>query len=434
MSKKVNKYNTKELRLKECSRLINKYKILQGYSKHKELNNFNCAIRNYGENINELALELGYTIDQLYPTRKPEGYYNNFDIIKNKINCFIEKYNRFPTQNEINKDICIDNRHLAKFGGIYELKRLLNYNDENDLVDDNGFYNKSMQEYYVSQFLIHNGITFKREGKIDKDYNYLYDFLIENVNSELFYVEVWGYNDGKSKRADKYREKMNKKIEVYNKNNLNLISINPDVFNNKKYKDITKSLYDIFKHIINMEFKNVDINILIPSSKLKDEDLKNELMKYSKDGITIPSQQYLDSIHRSDLYVEINKRFSSIFNFANIYGLKTEHYNYNYWCEEKIFEVFDGMINTFGRILNKSECQSEKYKNLDLIKGFLGGVRRNGGIIENRIKYYEKLIHNNIEIPQSEIEVINKILQGKAPYNKIEGKYNKRILSVLEAI
>ena len=427
-------YNVKENRLKECKRLIEKYKILQGYSKIKELNNFDSAIRKYGDNLNTLAIELGYDLEELYPTRKPEGYYDNFEIIKNKICNFIKENNRFPSQAEINKNLHIDNRHLAKFGGIYEIKRKLNYDDKNDLKDDTGFYNKSLEEYYVAQFLYHNNISCKREGKIIELYNYLYDFMIEDIYNNKYYIEVWGYNSGTSERAIKYKEKMKKKIKIYKDNNLNLISLNPELFENKKYEDINLSLYNIFKDLLNLKFKKLDNKIFIPNRNYTDEELKNEIMKYSKDGITIPTKDYLESIQKLTLFKEINKRFGTVYNFSKKYNLKTEHYYKNYWCEETIFNTFDNMILNFGKILNKTECQNEKYKNIDFLKGFVGGIRRNGGFVENRIKYYEHLIKYNRHIPNEEILVLKNMLSHKAPYNRIHNKYDNRIKNILEAI
>jgi hypothetical protein len=289
-----------------------------------------------------------------------------------------------------------------------------------------------MQEYYVAQFLIHNNISYKREGLICEGYNYLYDFLLEDKDDKKYYIEVWGYNEGSSERANKYKGKMTKKIKLYNDYNLNLISINPDTFRNKSYEDINKSLCDIFKDIIKKQFKKLTYDIFIPSCKYTDNELKDEIMKYSKDGITIPSQSYLTSVNRTELYVEIHKRYKSIFAFAEKYNLKTEHLNYNYWGEETIFEKFTEMINEFGHILNKTECEDLKYKTNPLIKGFIGGVKRNGGFFENRVKYYEYLMDNNKEIPIVEYDVINRILNHKVPYNKVKDKYDERILKIIK--
>jgi hypothetical protein len=425
-------YKNREIRLSECERLVEKYKVIEGYSTNKELINFNNAIRRYGDNLTDLALELGYDIDILFPIRKPEGYYNNFENVKYRINKLIDSFGRFPTQEEINFGLGIHNRHLAKFGGMYEIKRRMNYDDSSDLKDDNGFFNKSIQEYYVAQFLIHNNISYKREGLICEDYGYLYDFLLEEIDDNKYYIEVWGYDDGSSQRADRYRVKMEKKIKIYKDCNLNLISISPTVFRNKSYEDINKSLYEVFEDIINKQFKELPNDIFIPSSKYTNIELKDEIMKYSKDGITIPSQSYLTSVNRTELYVEINRRYKSIFTFADNYNLKTEHLNYNYWNEDTIFETFTKMISEFGHILNKSECESEKYKSNSIIKGFSGGVTRHGGILENRIKYYEYLINNNKEIPILEHEVINRILNHKLPYNKVKDKYDIRMLKIIE--
>jgi hypothetical protein len=191
-------FTYKENRLKELDNYIKKHKTLNDFCKQgTEGWSLYTLISRYKDDLGDFINQLGYNIDDLF-NKMPKKYYNDVNKLIGKINIFINENNRFPTKLEIIHKLKIDQRHILHAGGVYGIKRKMNYIDEYDLVDDKGFYNKSFLEFCVAQFLIKNNVIYKREKKPfpKKEGQYRCDFVLLLIDKIVF-VEVWGYEDHK---------------------------------------------------------------------------------------------------------------------------------------------------------------------------------------------------------------------------------------------
>jgi hypothetical protein len=212
------------------------------------------AIFLHDKYLSDIVSELGYDWDDVCSISL-NNYYKDFKNVKMKLHSFIDENNRFPLRDEIITNLNIQQRDIDYHGGMFELKRKMNYFNDEDLVDDNEFVNRSSLEYIVAQYLIKNNIPYEREQYPYRNEGYYRsDFTIE-ANNETFHVEVWGYSEKHSGEiATKYNIKKHHKISLYSKHKLNLISIEYDYMVNKslnKVQDYLDSKFSNIKLILN---------------------------------------------------------------------------------------------------------------------------------------------------------------------------------------
>jgi hypothetical protein len=207
-------------RLKALRLFIEKHGDLNNMLDSKEGRNLYEKFTRYNESIEEAVIQLGFDLDTV-KKNKSYDFYSDINNITPKIDSFIKAQNRFPTKEEIVHILGIGQCYIDKQGGMYELKRLMQYIDKDDLVDENGFINRSSYEYIVAQYFIHNNITYKREqspfSKLEG--NFRSDFTVYPILSESpVHVEVWGFNEGGYAERYKKRKQHKKKLyENYNR-------------------------------------------------------------------------------------------------------------------------------------------------------------------------------------------------------------------------
>jgi len=83
-----------------------------------------------------------------------------------------------------------------------------------------GHFVRSNSERIIDDYFFVNDIPHVYEAKIPTDKTVLCDFYLPKTNT---YVEFWGLSD-----IDQYKERMNVKHNIYERNNLNLISLFPE--------------------------------------------------------------------------------------------------------------------------------------------------------------------------------------------------------------
>lgn len=220
--------------------LLNEYISEFGFigSNEKDVNKLwrkiNRGLKILNLTVEEAVFQLGYQIENLR-LKKPNGYYDDFNVIKEKIQSFITEHNKFPSQIEMTKELNIYN--YIRHGTLNDIKIMMQYNDETDIIDNSGFINKSNYEKIVANYLISQGIPFKREDMPFKRFGvkkkFKSDFLLLTESGEEIHCEVWGgerTGNSPSKFPD-YRKNMTEKKNLYRKHGIILISIVPDIFN-----------------------------------------------------------------------------------------------------------------------------------------------------------------------------------------------------------
>lgn len=395
-----------------------------GFKKDEELENkkwtkIKRALKFHGLTIDEALKLLGYRKEDL-EQRKENGYYS-YETILNLIKNFIHKYNRFPSQKEMAKDLKIQSMYYLRLGkDLQDIKRDLGYIDNETLIDQSGYINKSYYELVTANFLLSYNIPYLREQypfkKFDKNLKYKSDFTFILENNEEIHVEIWGgmkVSKNQNSYFD-YDEAMKIKIDLYNRYNIKLISISPIIFNGSA-KSIKKKLFDIFNPILNLKHKNIKNDNLFCNIRLKtisDEELCTELMKYSSDENSLPTSNYLRTIGKEYLYWEVLKRYDSYVDFANKFNKTTKRKQNGYWTKENIFKAFDYMIENYGRILNVEEI---KKNNSDTnIRNLADRIMANGGSNQLKLEYLkERIIIKNKPVSHHEIKFLHNVSNNK---------------------
>lgn len=333
-----------------------KENIMNELSKYIEINNYvgrengneeenqkwlmiSWALKQNDLNLNDAVSELGYNIKDLQK-RNPNGYVIPFEELKSKIDNFVEEFGFFPDQIHLANDLKIHSSSYLKHGTLPELREKLGYNDKNYLVDNRGFINKSNFELVTANYLIAQNIPYKREQypfkNFDDTLNYRSDFTFYLPNREI-HVEVWGgMKTFKGQRTlYDYDSIMNKKLELYNKYNVELISITPNVFYNSMDM-IKKKLYKIFSDYISLPFINVKDRLVSTYTlhEISDEELFKKIMKSSENDKILPSYNVMRETKNEYLFKEVLKRYDSLqdfadkFNVITAYEARKKKYNY----------------------------------------------------------------------------------------------------------
>lgn len=410
----------RENRLKELKRYINEIGNIENMQGNKFGRLLLTIFREYNERIDTGCIELGFDLSKLRKkgSCKPPYYYEDFENLKNGISELIGILKRFPKQKEVLEHLRIGNNILLSYGGIKKIKEIMGYCDENDLIDNRGYKNSSSYEYMVAQYLIGNSIPYKREqypfgGKYKRLRS---DFTFYLENEKEIHVEVWGYSqtDKASKRSITYNEKRIVKETLYNESGYLLIGINYETFQGK-YSEVQNKLYNIFSPYLDLDYKNVDQKSFIPSNKISDKELLNEIMKYSDDEVMLPKQSKLQKEGVSFLYIEAINRYGNYYKFAEKFG-KLSLRKRKAWQESDIFETFDYMVNHYGFILKNEHLK--KVKDVKIVGVDQGAKKVFGSFIRAKVIYYDYLTESNIQLSKEDKNYIDDAINLKNGFNK----------------
>lgn len=399
-------------------------RLLDVFQKHK------------GYNMIELAKRLGYQEEELQYNPilglsrvelKSESRINSqFEELKAAILNFMEQNNRFPSYGEASMLPGMHNGVLDKFGGIFEIRRRMGITDPDFLIDDRGWYNKSVQEWMVAQFLIHNKITYKREQQpfVGHNSNFRSDFTFYPEEGLIIHVEVWGYDETSvGYIAKEYLEARRKKLRLYKEysKEIELISLDRKIFQRKTYEQIQSDLIHILKPVLNKKLKYVDQEVWIPPNSLSNEQLYEEFLKYTKGKHKPPLFFDLPN----NLRVAIGQRFIT-------YEIFLKQHNFHARREstsvsiESLFVALETMIKEEGSTWN-FKSYVEEYK--DRFKGFIKKIQRNGGFLNVKLRFFEYCVEHGIPIVEHDQMFLIGMVQNKIR-NITRQTEEQRILAV----
>lgn len=389
--------------------------------------------KRYNYNINELCEELGYDYMKLKKRERPFHYYSNYDNLKDSLISFIDTYGYFPTLVEMSSNLGISGTTIRNFGGVKKIKDSIGYIG-NDLIDDFGFRNRSHYEYIVAQFLIHNNISYKREQHpFPKPYNNLRsDFTFKTENEQLYHVEVWGYKKENSNGflSQSYCKKKSEKIHLYKRYNINLISIENNIFS-YSYEVMQKKLCEIFSEILNKKLEIINHKYLIHPNSMTDKELFNKIIQLSDDPMVLPSKKDFTNENKILLY-EALKRFNNNYNnFAKHFDVTTKR-KQNYWNAETVLNKMLLIKQKYGYMPNTTEIYDNvKNKNDSMFFGLIDGIKSvYGNISKGYVAFYEKCKKDNINIDEKEIEHLQKMYKNKNK-NRLSNIDKQRIYDIL---
>jgi len=256
-------YTTHDNRRISLDEYLNKYNTLHNMTHNNEGKKLYDIFHYHKDSIYDTAKELGYKIEDICANLPLNYYDDNNEMYKEKLLKFIDEYGRFPLHIEIEKDLRINSARIQELGGINYFRKLINYTDDK-IIDKNGDYNMSIREQIVADHLYDMGfknkyLREKRPFLKDEGY-YRSDFTFYPIDNKEIHIEVWGYPENKNdKQGKQYNKVRNDKINLYNKHedDIELISLNDNIFRNKSIKNVTRILNIIFDRFKNIDFKDV---------------------------------------------------------------------------------------------------------------------------------------------------------------------------------
>jgi len=419
--------NTHEKRKKELQKYLDEYKVLDKMTSNIIGKRLYDNFKSHKDDVYNTVIELGYKIEDISKSM-PKNYYNNHpEILKSKLLDFIEEYKRFPRIKEMEKVLRINTHFISKFGGMDSFKKLIKYDDSNDLIDLRGDYNHSVGELICANYFCSQGLKDKytrEQYPFPKEEGYFRsDFTFYLEDKEL-HVEVWGFRENEvgSEIAIQYHKIRKIKESLYNKysDKMILIGIDYKLFD-KKYDQIQNFLYELFAPYINLKFKNISYKKLLSPSFLNDQDLFNEIMEISPDSITFPTTFDLKN-YSSGLYTQILKRGYTYNEFANKYGVKTK-LDKTDWTKKLVLEYFSKILKE-GKEINK-QTMNEQYS------GLSEATEKYGYMTKLKIDYF-----NNLGvIPSQElswvVNLANNTTKTTSIYSKTEVNKAKKLLDKL---
>lgn len=330
------------------------------------------AISRSDKNIHEWAERLGYE-----PSQKPKGYWKDFENLRREIEKIIVN-NKFPSLDMIVANI----GYRAKFaiyayhgGSIADIAKRMGYDPPSFLTATDGHYVQSGNEYVVDEFLYNHGIQHEVGGLIAPGVSqYRYDFKIGES-----YIEIWGYE---SDRTDgicgAYNKKRKEKEEFYKLNNLHLISIDCEFFQQSAEK-IGISLFNLLTSsgiICGDAPKEFDISNIQKHAYYWNEDrVLCELRIILDDIGEVPSWKKLREAGRGDL-ADAVKRYGGFTKFKVLLGQKIR----NDWDDEKIECELKKIIVEDKKFPIQSRLK--ELERWDLLRA----INRSGGFVNWHIK------------------------------------------------
>ena len=414
----------KENILKELQEYINKHDGINEISL-KDIQLYRAIIK-CNHNVEDLIKELGYSIEDVYHN-KPRHYYDKLENLVSTIQLFIDKHGKFPSQNEIIFEIGIYSAHVYKhFNSINELKKYMDYNDKKDLIDHRGDSNRSLYELYVANYLIAQGLSdnYQREQYPFKELEseiipYRSDFTLYPEGKKVIHVEVWGdKSGGRGQLFENYCRVRQLKEEQYTKygEEFDLINIEPEVFVGT-YDKIEHNLHDIFKDILPLKFNRINIDSLLPLHKFNERELFDELMSYSDDKNYLPKgTDLLISYNGGCLIRYVDNKYGGLSYFADKYNVKMVDRQNNYWDDQKVFDCFDYLIDTYGKIVSYKASKELKDDN---IQGLFHRIQNSGGLVSLKLKYIYYCFENNKVVKDDLIKYLH-----DSSINKLNGVKN----------
>lgn len=222
--------------------------------------------------------------------KRINGYWNDFETLKEFLLPKCNELGRMLTTREVLKIKGL-NHAIKLHGGIIKVSNKLNINASYGFKTLSGNIVKSSYEVILDNFLFLNNIEYEYEGKILDNYNYLFDFKIKD-----YFIEIWGYRKSESHKINKeYSESRIKKEQLYNSENIKLISFNYDFFT-RNIKEICDDLENVFKtnHVKSSNFYAGDLSKISYFENFGKEEVLKELVDYfyKQDIDIFPSKKW----------------------------------------------------------------------------------------------------------------------------------------------
>jgi hypothetical protein len=387
------------------------------------------AFQDYNDNVDEAIAELGYSIKDV-KGKVPNGYYDDFSIIGERVTSFYDLYKRFPNTDEFVRELDIQLNYLAQFGGVSGIKQRLNITDDS-FVDLSGFSNYSRYELMLANLLFANGVSFLREQNPFPKPNKRYrsDFLITKDNGEKVYIEIWGYSNHRKRGiCEFYNAKRKLKEDLYLQYNHTLLSIEEETFLHD-FDTIQQNLIELVSPYLDKPLSSIERNLFVSSISLTDEKILEFVLSSSGDGKSIPACSVFRKRY-SFVYKQMLERYGSYSVFLDKMKKETNVQKHNFWNKERFEQTFFYMVREYGKVLSIRDLR--KCKDVKLI-GFLPAIQKRMGWDEGKLWFYERCLEENVSISDYDIENLRKMSMCIYPYTTVSFENQERSRTILHA-
>lgn len=344
MDKKPYRYWNEESIIKELKNFIDKNNYFPPCTKMP--NSIWAAIKKTKKGIDYYRKILGSALHH-----RPKGYWNDIENLKKEINQLTKNnLGLFPTLNQIEKNLGNGGKKaVLRNGGIFAISEIMGIPYR--INDTNGIYKTSDNHYVLSgyeflfdEFLYSRNIPHSVNGLIHHEYNYRYDFKINDV-----FVEIWGFErNRKQKRCIKYNKRRDKKEKIYKMYGLKLLSIECEIFK--------KPIKDIFEYFLSLcenfkwnkkEINSPDLKKYLNVCHTWNEDkIIYELQLVTNKLNKFPTSTELKSLNKGGLLDAIN-RHGGIVKFSNLLGYKKSPKKRKYWNKENVIMELEETLKKY---------------------------------------------------------------------------------------
>ncbi len=253
------------------------------------------------------------------------------------------------------------------------------------------FYELMLDEYLYSRDIPHTpGVSVFGNYKCDQQI-------------PGYYIEIWGYKNGGTKRSIEYNQTRGKKEHMYKELGIPLISIEGKVLQYMRHDEWGQFFDNIFSKLgfSVVEKRDYGIELLKNTQNYKWnlDNIKEKLYKISEEIGHLPTVHDIQKMKIHGLIEAINK-FGGI---NQIYG-KPKRQNKKmhpdgYWCDEKIIECLKVVID-------RGETPSSGQLN-NYVPGLLGAIENRGGLHKYLAILQSPTKHKSKNYWDSEDNIIN---------------------------
>jgi hypothetical protein len=310
-----------------------------------------AAIKKTKISIYDYQKMLGYSSNE-----KPYGFWNKIQNLKNEVLKLIDLNNGiFPTLSQIEKSLGSGGKKATlKIGGIYSLAKIMGFEYRKPSIQgagsyltSDGHYVSSSYEYLIDEYLYSRNIEHSVDKIIHDEYNYRYDFKINDT-----FIEIWGFEKGrKHQRCIEYNKKRLKKEALYKKYKLKLISIEQSLFK--------KPLSQIFEYLDSIfmckEVRPINLENYFNYCHMWNKDkIKYEISKVIQKLGKFPTSGDLKKNKLGGLLDAINRQ-GGIIMFSNEMGYPQKPKKRNHWNLQTILSE----LKTYNEIPNTTELKKQ---------------------------------------------------------------------------
>lgn len=323
------------------------------------------AIHSQGHSYAYYQKKLGYK-----QRAHPRNYWHSWANLEKELRP-LTLDGRFPPLTEIYN--CLGGgaiRSISRFGGVVAVAEKMGFQNVYFYTATDGHHVHSHCEYLFDEFLSHHKVPHEVNGLIHPDYNYRFDFRVEDV-----FVEIWGYaKSSKWQVAEQYNDKRKTKESLYKMLGLKLLSVEGDVFklDMPELQAYLSGLLNGAGVRVARDGSTFSPVITNPQRVWTEEIVIADLTKVRDELGKMPTKRYLINNGHADLVAAIDKR-GGMFKFATLLGENCKKPK-GYWTRERILSQLHEIEQSLNRKAKLKDLHKAGRSDLAAAIGDRGGI------------------------------------------------------------